>query len=150
MVAISDQLVWELVKRNNCFLKKVNGRSKRSGSIHFSLEKGNLRSRSSYKHSGLAQSKTIDVTCTATNTAILSTKTASKSATKVAGSEIPMNKGFNLVVKSITSHTSGNYYRPDLKNDALAKFSKVYQANRIAKGVKGKVPVKTGRRLSRN
>jgi len=28
MVQISDQLAWELVKNNNCFLKKVNGRSK--------------------------------------------------------------------------------------------------------------------------
>lgn len=145
MVACSDQLVWELIKRNNSFLKKVNGRTRRSGMKHFSMEKGNLRSLSSYKHSGLAQSRTINVSCTATDTAVLSTKTASKSASKVAGSEIPINKNFKRVVKTIESQTTGNYYRPDLKDDALAKFSKVYQANRIAKGVKARVVVKKGR-----
>jgi len=145
MVACSDQLVWELIKHNNSFLKKVNGRTKRSGSIHFSVEKGNLRSRSSYKHSGLAQSKTIDISCTPTDTALLSTKTASKSHNKIAASDIPINKNFKKVVKTIESHTVDNYYRADLKQDALAKYSKVYQANRIAKGVKARVPVKKGR-----
>lgn len=145
MVACSDQLVWEVIKRNNSFLKKVNGRSKRSGSIHFSVEKGNLRSLSTYKQSGLAQSKTVDISCTATDSALLCTKTASKSSNKVASSKIPINKNFKRVVKTIESHTADNYYRPDLKDDALAKFSKVYQANRIAKGVKARVVVKRGR-----
>lgn len=145
MVACSDQLVWEVIKKNNSFLKKVNGRTRRSGSKHFSLEKGNLRSVSTYKHSGLAQSRTVDISCTAAKTAILSTKTASKSSNKVAASEIPINKNFARVVKTIESQTADNFYRADLKVDALAKFSKVYQANRIAKGVKKSVPCKKGR-----
>jgi len=145
MVACSDQLVWELIKNNNCFLKKVNGRSKRSGTMRFSVEKGNLRSLSSYKHSGLANSKTVDISCTENNQAVLSTKTASKSASRSASSEIPINKNFKRVVKTIGSHAVDNYYRPDLKNDALAKYSKVYQANRAANGVKAVVPVKKGR-----
>ena len=61
MVAAADSLVWEIVKNNNSFMRKKNGRTARSGSIRFSTERGNLMSRSTYKYSGLANSKTIDI-----------------------------------------------------------------------------------------
>ena len=42
----SPQLVWQLVKKNNCFLRRnVNN-------TWFSTEPGNLRGRNSYKYSG--------------------------------------------------------------------------------------------------
>ncbi len=145
MVTCSDSLVWECVKNNNSFMKKVNGRSKRSGTMRFSVEKGNLRSLSSFKQSGLANSKAVGIDTTDDNTAVMYLKTASKSGNTVAAQEIPINKKFTKVVSSIESKVVSNYYRPDLKRDALAKFSKVYQANRIAKGVKKAVPVKKGR-----
>mmetsp|Transcript_25762 Transcript_25762/g.31749 ORF Transcript_25762/g.31749 Transcript_25762/m.31749 type:complete len:147 (-) Transcript_25762:230-670(-) len=145
MVACSDSLVWECIKNNNSFMKKLSGRSKATGTMRFSVEKGNLRSLSSFKHSGLANSKAVDVTFTDKNTAVLSKKTASKSSSSVSVVDIPMNKNFKKVVKSIESQTASNFYRPDLKNDALAKFSAVYKANRIAKGVKKNLPVKKGR-----
>ena len=148
MVSCPDSLVWECVKNNNSFMKKVNGKSKRSGTMRFSVEKGNLRSLSSFKHSGIANSKAVGIDTTDDNTAVLSLKTASKSGSTVAVQEIPINKSFKKVVKSIESKTVSNYYRPDLRCDALAKFSKVYQANRIAKGVKKAVPVKKGRSSS--
>jgi len=115
--------------------------------MRFSVEKGNLRNISSYKFSGIANSKSVDVTCTPANTAILTTKTASKAATqpKKGSVDIPINKNFKRVTKTIESQIADNYYRPDLKNAALAKYSKVYQANRIAKGIKKAVPVKKGR-----
>jgi large subunit ribosomal protein L28e len=44
--APSSQLVWQLVKGHNSFLKKgLNG-------AYFSSEPGNLYSKSSYKYSG--------------------------------------------------------------------------------------------------
>ena len=115
--------------------------------MRFSVEKGNLRSLSSYKHSGLATSKAVDVTSTKTNSAVLTIKTASKAATqpKTGSVDIPINKDFKRVVHTIESQIAENYYRPDLKSDALAKYSKVYQANRIAKGITKPVPVKKGR-----
>jgi len=129
-------------------MKKVNGRSKRSGTMRFSVEKGNLRSISSYKHSGLASTQAVGISCTDKNTAVLEKKTASKAGAEAAIVEIPMNKDFKRVVKAIEKNVVDNYYRPDLKDDALAKYSCVYQANRIAKEVKKPVVVKMGRKKS--
>ena len=144
MVAISNQLIWEVVKNNNSFMKKVNGRSKRSGTMRFSVEKNNLRSLSSYKHSGIASTQAVGVACTG-DSITLSTKTASKSANTTAVAETPINKCFKKVCSTIEKTVADSYYRPDLKADALAKYSACYQANRRAKGVKKVVPVKKGR-----
>lgn len=144
MVQVSNQLVWEVVKHNNCFMKKVNGRSRRSGTMRFSVEKNNLRSISSYKHSGLASTQAVGI-ASKNDAAVLYTKTASKCATTTAIAETPINKPFAKVVQTLEKTLSSTYYRRDLKKDALAKFSVVYQANRRAKGVKKVVPVKKGR-----
>jgi len=144
MVAVSNQLVWEIVKNNNSFMKKVNGRSRRSGTMRFSVEKNNLRSLSSYKHSGLASTQSVGV-ASKNDTAVLYTKTASKSASQTAVAETPINKSFAKVSQTVEKTIADNYYRPDLKNDALAKYALVYQANRRAKGVQKTVPVKKGR-----
>lgn len=144
MVAVSNQLIWECVKNNNSFLKKVNGRTKRSGTMRFSVEKNNLRSLSSYKQSGIGSTQAVGV-ASKDNAAVLYTKTASKAASTTAIAETPINKPFKKVVATIEKSIADNFYRPDLKNDALAKYSAVYQANRRAKGVKKVVPVKKGR-----
>ena len=144
MVQVSEQLIWDIVKNNNCFLKKVNGRTKRSGTMRFSVERNNLRSLSSYKHSGLACNKSVGIACK-NNSAVLYTKTASKAGSKVAIAETPINKPFAKVCKNVEKVVVDTFYRPDLKNDALAKYSAVYQANRRAKGIKKSVPVKKGR-----
>lgn len=144
MVAVSNQLIWECVKNNNSFLKKVNGRTKRSGTMRFSVEKNNLRSLSSYKQSGIGSTQAVGV-ASKDDAAVLYTKTASKTASTTAIVETPINKPFKKVVATIEKSIADNFYRPDLKNDALAKYSAVYQANRRAKGVKKVVPVKKGR-----
>jgi large subunit ribosomal protein L28e len=146
MVAISDSLAWELVKRNNSFMKKKNGQTRRSGAITFSVERGNLVSKSSYKYSGLANSKTIDISATSDNRAALTKKTKKAVNSGKAGKAvIALNKDFRRVEKTITSQATDNYYRPDLKREALAKYSAVYRGNRAAKGVKKAVPIKRGR-----
>mmetsp|Transcript_4290 Transcript_4290/g.5871 ORF Transcript_4290/g.5871 Transcript_4290/m.5871 type:complete len:151 (-) Transcript_4290:197-649(-) len=149
MVQISDSLAWELVKSNTSFMKKVNGRTKRSGSIKFSVEKGNIKSISTYKYSGLANSKTIDISSTADNRGMLSTKTK-KAHTQVNKGQAatPLNKDFRRVEHIIKSQALDNYYRPDLTKEALAKWSAVYRANRYAKGIKKTLPMKKGRNSS--
>ena len=57
---MADALVWHLIKDNNSFLHKV-GRTSRDGAVQFSSEPGNLLSVNSFKYSGLANSKTIDI-----------------------------------------------------------------------------------------
>jgi large subunit ribosomal protein L28e len=146
MVAAADSLVWELVKNNNSFMRKVNGRTSRSGSVRFSVERGNLMSRSTYKYSGLANSKTIDISPTEDNRATLTLKTKKAvNSGKKGKAEVALNKDFRRVEKTIKSQATDNYYRPDLKSAALAKYTVVYKSNRVAKGVKKVAPVKKGR-----
>lgn len=57
---MSDSLVWHLIRDNNCFLHKVN-RTSRNGSVQFSAEKGNLMNVNTFKYSGLANTKTVDL-----------------------------------------------------------------------------------------
>lgn len=147
MVQVPDQLVWELVKGNNCFLKSRNGRTKRSGKIAFSVEKGNLKSLNQLKYSGLANSKTVDVVFDDDNRAQLMTKTASKchKQPKKSSATANISKDFRRSESIITKQTADCYYRRDLKAAALGKYTKVYQANRRAKGITKKVAVKKGR-----
>lgn len=103
-------------------------------------------SRSTYKYSGLANSKTIDIAATDDNRAKLTLKTKKAvSSGKKGKAEIALNKDFRRTEKTIQSQATDNYYRPDLKSAALAKYSAVYRSNRAAKGVKKTVPVKKGR-----
>lgn len=103
-------------------------------------------SKSSYKYSGLANSKTIDISATDDNRASLTKKTKKAGNSGKAGkATIALNKDFRRVEKTITSQATDNYYRPDLKREALAKYSAVYRGNRAAKGVKKAVPIKRGR-----
>ena len=147
MVNCPDSLVWELTKNNSSFLQKRNGRSKRSGAIAFSSEKGNLKSLNQFKYSGLANSKVCDIVCTDENRAELIVKTASKAGTqpKKAKATIPMNKDFRRVESAIKKHTSDVFYRRDLEAATLGKWTKVYQGNRRAKGIKKTIPTKKGR-----
>jgi len=151
MVAVPDQLVWELVKKNSCFLKKKNGHTKRSGSIEFSVENGNLKNLNMLKYSGLANWKAVDVVFDKSDPdkmrAKLITKTASKCHTqpKKGKAVRNINRDFRRSENAIVKTTSDNYYRPDLKDAALGKYTKVYQANRRANNITKPVPVKKGR-----
>jgi len=128
-------------------MKKVNGRTSRSGTFQFSVEKGNIRGVSTFKDSGLANTKTVDIAATSDNRAVLSTRVVSKahSFPKKGKTSVPINKCFRRVEKTIKSQILDNYYRPDLVHASLAKYTKVYRSNRIARGVKRAIPMKRGR-----
>jgi hypothetical protein len=51
MTTVPGSLVWELVKKNNCFLIKQFGNS--NAKVQFSKEPNNLYNVHSYKFSGL-------------------------------------------------------------------------------------------------
>jgi large subunit ribosomal protein L28e len=148
MVACPDSLMWELVKHNNSFMKKTNGRSKRSGAITFSTERGNLKSLNQFKYSGLANTKAVDIVCTEDHKAELIIKAASKAANQPKKTSVvtPMKRvDFRRVESVIKKTTSDVFYRRDLEAAALGKWTKVYQANKRAKGVRKVVPCKKGR-----
>lgn len=50
MATVPGQLIWEIVKNNNCFLVKQFGRG--NSKVLFSKETNNLANVHSYKHSG--------------------------------------------------------------------------------------------------
>jgi large subunit ribosomal protein L28e len=148
MVSCPDSLLWEITKRSNSFLVKRNGNTKRSGAVEFSTEKGNIKSLNQFKYSGVANSKVFDVVCTDENKAQLIVKTASKAGNKPSKAKacIPINRiDFRRGENTIKKNTSETFYRRDLESAALAKWTKVYNANKRAKGVKKLVPVKKGR-----
>jgi large subunit ribosomal protein L28e len=148
MVNCPDSLVWEITKRNHCFLKKKNGNTERSGTITFSTEKGNIKSLNQLKYSAVANSKVYDIVCTDDNKAEFVKKAASKAATQPKKTMVstPMRRSdFRRVEKAIKKNTTDVYYRRDLESAALAKWTKVYNANKRAKGVKKTVPTKKGR-----
>jgi len=146
MVQISDALLWELTKNNTSFMKKVNGRTKRSGCVKFSTEKGNLKCLSKAAYSGLANSKAVDITAE-DDQAQMVKKTASKhhQFPNLGHAVTHIKKDFRRAEKVIQSQVVDNFYRPDLKDAAMAKYTKVYEGNRRAKGIKKTVPVKKGR-----
>lgn len=147
MVQISDSLLWELTKNNTSFMKKVNGRTKRSGCVKFSTEKGNLKCLSKATYSGLANAKTVDIIATEENQAHMVKKTSSKhhQFPRLGHAVTHIKKDFARAEHVIKTQVVDNFYRPDLKDAVMAKYTKIYEGNRRAKGIKKIVPVKKGR-----
>jgi Ribosomal L28e protein family len=147
MVYCPEQLLWECVRKNNAFLVKKNGHTKRSGKVAFSSEKGNLKSMHMIKYSGLVNPKAIDIVSTVDNKTSLFKKTASKCDVNPSKSKQVSNirKDFVRSVKTLNKVAVDNYYRPDLKKELLAKYSVIYNANRRARGILKPVPCKKGR-----
>jgi hypothetical protein len=153
MVQVPDQLIWECTRKNSSFLRKKNGHTKRSGKICMSMEPSNLKSLHLLQYSSIANSKCIDVICTDDNKAQLVTKTASKCASVPKKTFVKTNvhQNFHRAEQIILKQTSNVYYRTDLKDAVLAKYTKCYQANRRAKGITQIVPTKKGRgKLEKN
>jgi large subunit ribosomal protein L28e len=57
---MSESLVWHLIRDNNSFLVK-RGNTRRDGSVQFSKEPGNLLNVNTFKYSGIANQRTIDL-----------------------------------------------------------------------------------------
>lgn len=147
MVSCPDQFLWECVKKNNSFLRKKNGHTKRSGKIAFSIEKGNLKSLNQLKYSGLANTKVVDIVCTPDHKTSLIQKVASKASTKPAQGTTVTNvrKDYQHSIKTLRKVVVDNYYRPDLSLPMVQKYTAVYQANRRSRGILKTIPVKKGR-----
>ena len=70
---MSEALVWHLIRDNNSFLVK-RGRENRTGAIQFSKEPGNLLNVNSFKYSGIANEKVIDIAADKTNRVVIKSK----------------------------------------------------------------------------
>ncbi|WCJ39608.1 60S ribosomal protein L28-2 [Euphorbia peplus] len=136
MATVPGQLIWEMVKSNNCFLVKQFGRG--SASLQFSKEPNNLYNLNSFKHSGLANKKTVSIQPGKDQSVVLAT-TKTKKQNKPAAllHKSVMKKEFTRMAKSVANQVGDNYYRPDLKSAALARLSVVHRSLKVSKsGVK--------------
>ncbi|KAI4324771.1 hypothetical protein MLD38_030227 [Melastoma candidum] len=137
MATVPGQLVWEIVKKNNCFLVKEFGNG--TAGVQFSKEPNNLYNLNSYKHSGLANKKTVTIQPVGKEQAILLATSKTKKQNKPSAllHKSVLKKEFRRMAKAVVNQVGDNYYRPDLKNAALARLSAVNRSLKVAKsGVK--------------
>ena len=136
MTTVPGSLVWEIVKKNNCFLVKEFGNG--SAKVQFSRESNNLYNVHSYKYSGLANPKTVSIQPGGKDSIVLATtKTRKQNKPASLLHKSVMKKDFRRTVKAVENQVADNYYRPDLKKAALARLSVVNRSLQVAKsGVK--------------
>ena len=139
MTTVPGQLIWEIVKKNNSFLVKEFGNGTQS--VQFSKEPNNLYNLNSYKHSGLANKKTVTIQPAGKEQAVLLATTKTKKQAKPASllHKSLLKKEFHRMAKAVVNQVASNHYRPDLKKAALARLSAVNRSLKVSKsGVKKK------------
>ncbi|XP_078148737.1 large ribosomal subunit protein eL28z-like [Carex rostrata] len=133
-MAVPGQLVWEIVRNNNCFLIKQFGRG--NSKVQFSKEPNNLYNIHSYKYSGLANPKTVAIKPAGSKDemAIVTCLTKGKKVNKPARSvrKTVMKKNLVKMAKSVKCQVGGTY-RPDLTKATLARLSVVYRSLQVSK-----------------
>ncbi|GLU10005.1 hypothetical protein SLE2022_268350 [Rubroshorea leprosula] len=137
MATVPGQLIWEIVKKNNSFLVKQFGRG--TAGLQFSKESNNLYNLNSYKHSGLANKKTVTIQAGGKDLSVVLATTKTKKQNKPSSllHKSVMRKEFPRMSKAVVNQVADNYYRPDLKKAALARLSAVNRSLKVAKsGVK--------------
>ncbi|XP_041019945.1 60S ribosomal protein L28-2-like [Juglans microcarpa x Juglans regia] len=137
MATVPGPLIWEMVKKNNSFLVKEFGRG--TASVQFSKESNNLYNLNSYKHSGLANKKTVTIQPEGKSQSVLLATTKTKKQNKPVAlfHKSVMKKEFQRMVNAVSNQVADNYYRPDLKHAALSRLSAVHRSLKVAKsGVK--------------
>ncbi|CAB4288315.1 unnamed protein product [Prunus armeniaca] len=137
MATVPGQLIWEVVKKNNSFLVKQFGRG--NAGVRFSKEPNNLYNLHSYKHSGLANKKTVTIQPGGKDQSVVLATTKTKKQNKPASllHKSVIRKEFPRVAKAVINQVADNFYRPDLKKAALARLSVVHRSLKVSKsGVK--------------
>jgi len=155
---MADALVWELVRNNNAFLVK-RGHTKRAGAVQFSSEPGNVMGVSSYKYSGLANSKTVDIAPTTEGVAkldkiVITSKNYGKSkfpkkattSNKLTICKVAGAKFTKAIDAACSAETAGSYYRKDLTSALKAKYQNVTRGIRVKQGVAKGGKSSTGRK----
>jgi len=121
---MSADLVWELVRHNNAFLVKRNG-------AQFSSERGNVTNLNSYKYSGLANEKAVDIQPAKDGRGIIFSHKSSKRSNlrKPASTwtSITLKRDFRRTARTIKGQL--RHYRPDLKRAALTRAARVAQSS---------------------
>ncbi|CAN1286422.1 60S ribosomal protein L28-2, partial [Linum perenne] len=106
MATVPEQLIWEVVKRNNSFLVKQFGRG--TSGVVFSKESNNLYNLNSYKHSGLANKKTVTIQPAEKEQAVVLATTKTKKQNKPSAllQKSIMKKEFYRMAKTVLNQVN--------------------------------------------
>ncbi|GMH64596.1 hypothetical protein TrRE_jg3465 [Triparma retinervis] len=148
MVSAPSSLVWACVSRHNSFQRSKNGKTKRSGRVIFSVEKGNVASISSFKYSGIANEKAVDVVVGSNAKGacpVFVKKTVSKANKPVKALQKQNFSTSNLRKGAKSLASQNTYYRADLQSAIEAKFAGLNKGFKVAAGVSKASTCSTGR-----
>eukprot|EP01006_Ploeotia_vitrea_P060097 TRINITY_DN75298_c0_g1_i1.p2 TRINITY_DN75298_c0_g1~~TRINITY_DN75298_c0_g1_i1.p2 ORF type:complete len:141 (-),score=86.09 TRINITY_DN75298_c0_g1_i1:344-766(-) len=140
-MSVSNDLVWELTKKQNAFLVKRNGKR-----TVFSRHPQNVTNKHSYKTDGLSNSRAVGVTVV--NKKI--TLTLKKKNGAVAKTQLNrhMVNGACRAANVIRGATQKSFYRADLADAAVARYHALKRSTKAIKN--GGVNAKKDRRRAKN
>lgn len=112
---MSASLQWQLIRNNSSFVLST----KKYGEKQlFSTEPGNLMNKHSFKYSGLANAKAVDVSPLANGKGVVITtkNKAAASKPKTGYTEVPLEvKGARPTFKAVRGLMGKSFYRADLE-----------------------------------
>ena len=132
---MSSELIWNVIRVNNAFLKTSNGTT-------FSKEPNNLMNVNSFKFSGLANQKTVGVALNGKKI-VMTTRHGGPNKVSKAQKKTTLGRYANKTQKGAVAAaklTSGSYYRGDLSKYALARYSALTKSLQLKKTVVVKAP----------
>ncbi|KAF2736973.1 ribosomal protein L28e, partial [Polyplosphaeria fusca] len=131
---IPADLIWEITRGHSSTLVKRN-----SGRDQFSRDKLNLRNKYGRKHEGLVADKAIGIQPSSSGGITLTTKKANKQnapASQLQESSFGSSTSTRKVYKAIVNSTAKRGYRPDLRQDAVARASALRKGQKDPKADK--------------
>lgn len=125
---MSSDLLWMLVRKHNSFMRRSDG-------VTLSADSGNVTNEHSFKASGVANRRTVDLRVVTSKDGKdrrvqLSTKRARgqrKPATALSTSVLSKHRNNGAIkgARAVRAATKGNHYRADLADDAVARYHKL-------------------------
>jgi large subunit ribosomal protein L28e len=127
----SNDLVWQLIRKSNAFTLKTKSGDRKV----FSREKGNVSQAHSYKASGLANKRTVDVSAGEKGVVISIARKGMGAKVKGRAVGVTLTRGSAKAHKAASALTAGNFYRGDLEKATLARVSRVLASQKPKKAV---------------
>ena len=121
----SSALIWEMVKRNNCYLLKNSGKC-------FTREPNNLTGRNTFVHSGLAQKQTVGIVADKSGKGVhlVTKKPKSVGRPAKAYNKVSLTRGNRRAMTTIKKTLKQGKYRPGLCKAALKRASAVLRSQK--------------------
>ncbi|KAI5849411.1 60S ribosomal protein L28 [Morchella snyderi] len=135
IVNVSSDLLWAITRNNSSYIVKRGVGNER---VTFSKEPLNLTNKHSRKHSGLVNEKAVGVQANNNGGVTLITKKShekygSKPASLYDTAAFSKNKSQRKTYAAIVNRVAKKHYRPDLRQEAVARASAIKRSQRPVK-----------------